>query len=120
MAGHPGQAWVIHCHAGKDRTGMVAALLLTALGVERELVLDDYELTGRYRVPSTEGQSFASLVERGANPEAAIGLMGAPRWAMAQALEALDGEHGGIETFLLGPAGMSSEELGALRNALVH
>ena len=36
---------VVHCLAGKDRTGMAVALLLTALGVDRVTVLDDYELT---------------------------------------------------------------------------
>jgi protein-tyrosine phosphatase len=35
---------VFHCHAGKDRTGVVAALLLEALGVGRDDVLDDYDL----------------------------------------------------------------------------
>jgi protein-tyrosine phosphatase len=38
---------VFHCHAGKDRTGLVAALLLEALGVERTAIFDDYELTSR-------------------------------------------------------------------------
>jgi protein-tyrosine phosphatase len=33
---------VIHCLGGKDRTGLTVALLLTALGVPREIVLDDY------------------------------------------------------------------------------
>ena len=40
---------VFHCHAGKDRTSIVAALLLDLLGVERDTILDDYELTARYR-----------------------------------------------------------------------
>jgi hypothetical protein len=39
---------VIHCLGGKDRTGLAIALLLTALGVEREVVLDDYQLTNDY------------------------------------------------------------------------
>src|SRR5207245_953914 len=42
---------VFHCHAGKDRTGIAAALLLLAVGVDRETILDDYELTRRYRTP---------------------------------------------------------------------
>ena len=40
---------VIHCLAGKDRTGLTVALLLTALGVPRQVVLDDYQLTNDYR-----------------------------------------------------------------------
>jgi protein-tyrosine phosphatase len=39
---------VIHCLGGKDRTGLTIALLLTALGVPREVVLDDYQLKNDY------------------------------------------------------------------------
>lgn len=38
-------ATIFHCTAGKDRTGAVAALTLTAVGVDRDDVLHDYELT---------------------------------------------------------------------------
>src|SRR5260370_590447 len=40
---------VIHCLGGKDRTGLTIALLLTALGVQREAVLNDYQFTNDYR-----------------------------------------------------------------------
>jgi protein-tyrosine phosphatase len=39
---------VFNCTAGKDRTGVAAALLLTALGVPREVVLEDYLLTDQF------------------------------------------------------------------------
>ncbi len=39
---------VTHCTAGKDRTGVFAALLLTILGVPRDVVVQDYMLTGEY------------------------------------------------------------------------
>jgi protein-tyrosine phosphatase len=38
---------MFHCMGGKDRTGMTAALLLGCLGVDRQTVLDGYELTSR-------------------------------------------------------------------------
>lgn len=38
---------IIHCSAGKDRTGVAVALVLSALGVPRDLVLDDYAMTDR-------------------------------------------------------------------------
>jgi protein-tyrosine phosphatase len=46
LAGHAPLAF--NCSAGKDRTGIAAALLLTALGVPRQTVIDDYLLTNRY------------------------------------------------------------------------
>ncbi len=39
---------VIHCTAGKDRTGFAAALILSALGVAEETIVDDYLMTNRY------------------------------------------------------------------------
>lgn len=110
---------VFHCHAGKDRTGVAAALLLEALGVDRELVLDDYELTARYRLRSQQESSYRRLIDGGMSAEAAAGVLSAPRWAMAEALDDLDRRHGGIESYLLGPAGMQGGDLAELRRVLV-
>jgi protein-tyrosine phosphatase len=111
---------VFHCHAGKDRTGMVAALLLIALGVDRETVLDDYELTRRYRKFEHQTDSFERLVGIGLSPEAAAGVLTAPRWAMSDALDALDGSYGGIEPYLTGPAAMTTSDLERLRDLLTE
>ena len=40
---------VFHCTAGKDRTGILAAILLSALGVRDEDIVDDYMMTGQSR-----------------------------------------------------------------------
>ena len=46
---------VFHCTAGKDRTGFAAALILLALGVPREVVMQDYLLTNDfYRMPALD------------------------------------------------------------------
>ena len=119
LATHTGVPAVFHCHAGKDRTGVVAALLLEALGVDRETVLDDYELTSRYRLREHQEKSYQRLVESGMVPEAAAGILGAPRWAMRETLEQLDEQFGGIEAYLLTQAGLDAETLARLRDQLV-
>ncbi len=43
-----GEQLIIHCTAGKDRAGTAAAMVLTALGVPRETVFEDYLLTNTY------------------------------------------------------------------------
>jgi len=43
---HGDGAAIVHCAAGKDRTGMVVALALSAIGVEREAIVADYAATG--------------------------------------------------------------------------
>jgi protein-tyrosine phosphatase len=119
LVGPEGLPAVFHCHAGKDRTGVTAALLLLALGVGRDEVLDDYELTRRYRTLDHQQDSLANLLALGMSPEAAVGVLAAPRWTMAAALDALDTVHGGIETYLTGPAGLTRAQLAELRRLLV-
>jgi protein-tyrosine phosphatase len=110
---------VFHCAGGKDRTGLSAALLLSWLEVDRTDVLDDYELTAHV-VPAEYLATVAdSFCASGMEMEAALGLLSAPRWAMAEALDELDGTYGGVESYLLGPAGMDAKQLEALREQLV-
>jgi len=110
---------VVHCTGGKDRTGVVAAVLLEALGVPREVVLDDYELTSRYRRREHQASSFETLLAAGLAPEAAGAVLGAPRWAMADALGWVDRDHGDVAAYLTGPAGMDPEAVARLRDLLV-
>jgi protein tyrosine/serine phosphatase len=42
---------LIHCHAGKDRTGLITAMVLSAIGVTREAIAVDYALSGPYLDP---------------------------------------------------------------------
>jgi protein-tyrosine phosphatase len=120
LATHTGVPAVFHCHAGKDRTGLVAALLLEALGVDRDTVLDDYELTATYRLAEHQVASFNRMIENGMAREAAAGMLGAPRWAMAETLEQLDTEFGGIEAYLAGPGGLDTDTLERLREQLIE
>lgn len=111
---------VFHCHAGKDRTGVVAALLLEALGVDRETVLDDYELTARYRLRTHQEGTYQRLLDLGMSPEAAAGVLTTPRWAMQEALQHLDDRYGGVDRYLTGPAAMTPGALARLRRVLVE
>jgi protein-tyrosine phosphatase len=109
---------VIHCLGGKDRTGLTTALLLTVLGVEPEVVLEDYLLTNDYRGAAKVPEVVELFVESGMAREAAEGMLSASRWTMEKALMVLDETYGGIESYLLGPGRMSPVRLAALRAAL--
>jgi protein-tyrosine phosphatase len=111
---------VFHCFGGKDRTGLAAALLLGALRVERDVVLDDYELTNDFRGFAQLPDVVDAFVSLGIARPAAEGLLSAPRWAMAQALERLDHEFGGIEAYLRERCGLSNQSLSQLRAGLVE
>jgi protein-tyrosine phosphatase len=111
-----------HCHAGKDRTGIVAALLLESLGVERALVLDDYDLTSRYLAPvqDHDQRTLGRLIGLGFSQEAAAAVFATSRWAMEEALDYLDSRYGGSEPYLTGPAGVRGEDLRLLRQRLLE
>jgi protein-tyrosine phosphatase len=109
---------LFHCTAGKDRTGLAAALLHEVLGVDREDVLDDYELSRRYRTDRRVAELRPMFEERGVDIESVMPILSAPRAALAGALHRLD-EHGGAEAYLTGAAGMHPDTIAALREQLL-
>ena len=73
---------VFHCLWGKDRTGVAAALLLSALGVSQADVVDDYMLTEQYRSQQDVKTALARLQAAGVPPEAAAGVASTPGWVI--------------------------------------
>jgi protein-tyrosine phosphatase len=110
---------LIHCAGGKDRTGLSVVLLLSLLGVDRETVLDDYELTGRIQSAKDIPWVVDMFVEMGLPREGAEGMLSSPRWAMAEALDRLDSAYGGVTTYLLDRGELSPGVLTRLRDKLV-
>ena len=108
-----------HCLAGKDRTGVVAALLLSVLGVGDDVIASDYEATAaampRLRELSAPDRERLGLVDfQKINPA----LMGADAATMITFLGAVREEYGGVEQYLTGQ-GASAQSIGALRDALL-
>lgn len=106
------------CVAGKDRTGLLAALLLIALGVDDEQVLDDYELSGTRVVALVE-----HLRERGSlddNPmlNQPLEALRAPRVALESALARIRDEHGSVERYLAS-CGIDAGVIAAVRTNLL-
>jgi protein-tyrosine phosphatase len=110
---------VIHCAAGKDRTGVVSAILLLALGVDEATVLDDYELTSEYTAASRVEELNEKLSGSGLPPAVIAGLLGTSRAALADAIARLHEEHGTIEDYLENAADVTPEDLAALRQRLI-
>lgn len=112
---------VVHCASGKDRTGLFVALLLCVLGVDRDTVLDDYAMPRTSAVHLERVDALhAILVDQGIEADAAEGMLGTPRWAMADALVDLDRRHGSVESYLVSAAGLDPEAIDALRDLLIE
>ena len=112
-------ALLFHCTAGKDRTGIGAALLLSALGADREAIMEDFLLTNRYLA-----HEIAQVEEyvRQHCPHEAEALMpavrataGVDRQNLALLLEEIDQRFGTMDAFLAGPMGFNSRKLERLR-----
>jgi len=87
---------LVHCAAGKDRTGVFVALVLDAVGVERDAVVADYALSGE-RMEAL----FARWTAAAGLPMPDDLTPHLPRAeAMAAVLDHLDGEHGGAAGWL--------------------
>ena len=108
-----------HCTAGKDRTGLVAALLLDLAGVPRPAILDDYARSASVRRGEHVAASLARLGDRGVAPEAAAGVLGAPPEVMAATLDHLVAIAGSTERYLLERAGLEPATLDRHRRRLV-
>ncbi|WP_209446080.1 tyrosine-protein phosphatase [Streptomyces sp. MZ04] len=119
LATPDGVAAVIHCTAGKDRTGLAAALLLSVLGVDDAAVLDDYALSRIYFSERRMARLLPKLAEFGLDLERYQEMFGAPRRAMSTTLDALRGRYGSVENYLTGTAGVTPETIVALRARLV-
>lgn len=80
-----------HCRAGTDRTGVVSALLLTLLGVEREAVIADFRLSERVNLPGSLPAMEALLdhVEETGGTEAYLTGLGVTREMQTQIREIL-------------------------------
>ena len=110
---------VFHCTAGKDRTGVAAALLLEVLGVDREHVLDDYELSTRYRSGPRIEELRPRLVAAGVDVESVRPFLSAPRPALAAGLATVDERHGSVIEFLLA-SGLDPEVPARLKAELLE
>lgn len=97
------ESTLVHCTAGKDRTGAVIALTLTAVGVDRDDVFHDYaETESRLRGAWLDAQ-LQALDRMGYEVnDTVIGLLSAsPVEAIDAAMSRIDREYGSVETYLI-------------------
>jgi protein-tyrosine phosphatase len=113
---------LFNCSAGKDRTGVAAALILAALGVPRETIVHDYLLSNE----AAEGLS-AMMQERdtryarllAADPDALRPVLRAEISYLDMAFDEIDRAYGGLEAYLEQHLGVDAAGRAALREHLL-
>jgi protein-tyrosine phosphatase len=104
---------VFHCTAGKDRTGFAAALLLSALGVDRATIEHDYLLTNQL-------YKRDNRLEGSGHPHVMKVLWQVQPEFLHAAFDAVDAQHGGMQDYLHGAIGLSPQELAELKQMLLE
>ena len=107
---------VVHCMGGKDRTGLVSALLLRLAGVPHAAIGEDYAVTAANLEPSTSRwiPAIADEVERAKWEK----LKDTPAGAMVRVVQEIEARYGDVASYLRA-AGLTDEQLDLLRERLV-
>lgn len=114
-----GEGVYFYCSAGKDRTGLLAALILSVLGVKREDIITDYVKSRETweNGPWEVRQDYCRrLEEAGLTP---LRWLGAPPEVMEETLSFIEKQYGGVEDYLEGRCGFSEQRMQMLKKAMV-
>ena len=120
---------VFHCTQGKDRAGFGAAMVLSALGVPWETVLEDYLLSNHYRRAENDKMlgMVRSLAASQAGPEgeeiafqSVEGLLYVKEQSLRAARTEILERHGSVEQYLVDGLGCTRESLEQLRDELLE
>lgn len=122
------QAFLVHCSAGKDRTGFACALILHALGVPRQTVVEDYLLTNDamdyegYVLPLLVPRFEPHLKDSGAVPdrEAIMALAGVRPEYLEAAYQTIESDFADVERYIEDAVGLSPERRERLRARLLE
>lgn len=117
-----GGAGVVHCAAGKDRTGIACALTLMSLGVDEEDVFADYEFTNQAvdierRMPRIQ-QRMEERLARKLDPAALRPMLGVELDYLRATLDEIETRSGSVENYLEQVLGVGARERATLHEKL--
>lgn len=110
-------AVLYHCTQGKDRTGIASALLLAALGADRETIVADFDATNKVYEDDVRKYSRRVRFWGGKEEEIAVvkAFMGCNTENFVKALERVDAEYGSLEAYLEQVLGVTAADREVLR-----
>jgi protein-tyrosine phosphatase len=109
---------MVHCTAGKDRTGVIVALILGLLGVPEKTIIEDYALSATYLGAPFIAEAQQRAMARGVPWEQYAPLIGSAPEYMQATLQHLHARYGGITAYIRG-IGLSETQIAILQTALV-
>lgn len=115
----PARPLLFHCAAGKDRTGVAAALLLGVLGVPDETIVEDYVLTTTYYGEARLAALGALLVEHGVATDLVLPFLEARAPALELTVRHLHERWGGYDAYVVAGLGLPADFPALLRASLL-
>ncbi len=110
-------AVLYHCTQGKDRTGIASALLLAALGADRDTIISDFDATNH--VYGADVKKYSRRVRFWGGKEDEIGVvkafLGANTENFIMALDEVDRQYGSLEGYLREVIGLTDRDIQVLR-----
>jgi protein-tyrosine phosphatase len=110
---------IVHCTAGKDRTGLIVALLLGLVGVPTTTIIEDYALSAQYLVGTYLEEARQRAAHNGIPWEWFQHQVICPPEFMQTTLQYLDERYGGIAAYVR-RIGLSQGQCESLRHALLE
>lgn len=111
------KAVLYHCTQGKDRTGIASALLLAALGADRETIIADFDATNH--VYGADVKKYSRRVRFWGGKEDEVGVvkafLGANTENFIKALDEVDRRYGSLEGYLREIIGLTDRDIQVLR-----
>lgn len=117
LIAHTDGAALVHCAAGKDRTGVVVAIALAEIEVERSAIIDDYAMSAE-RIEAIFARLRASQTYVDDLADESIDKHRPRDTTMAQLLDAIDEVHGGVPAWLR-KHGWTDDDAAALRKHML-
>lgn len=113
---------VVHCTAGKDRTGIVMSLLLRLLGVPEEVVVADYSLSNHFydQIRTSMMPDVARMTRFGVTIDDLWPLLIVDPASLRFALDYIRQAHGTVEAYLREAAGLDAATIAELRESLLY
>lgn len=108
---------VIQCSSGKGRTGIAAALILNALGVDDDIIMEDYRLSNYFfNIPSATQYAYDLPVR---SQEAITAIYSARENFLNAAKDEIEKRYGDVDTYLKKGIGLTKEEIKKLQSILL-
>lgn len=112
------QSVLFHCTAGKDRTGLMAAILLHLLEVPRSTILEDYMLTNRFFTAPTEANAYFDVIK--ADKEVRDILWRVDEAYLVSALDYVEERYGSMDAYAKNRLGLDAATVDCLRARLLE